>query len=905
MSWKKFWQRKRRDDDFAREVNAHLDHEVDLNLARGMTREDARAAALRKFGNVTAVKERVHEMNTLRIIESLRQDLRHGIRWLTLNPGFSLVALLSLALGIGANTAIFQLIDAVRIRTLPVPNPDELAEVRIAPPRSRTGNFSSRRPELTYPLWERIRSRQQTFSGLFAWSTTTFDLSSGGEARNADGLWVSGEFFDVLRLAPARGRLLRPDDDVRGCATAGAVISYGFWQREFGERDSAIGSRITLDGRPFEIIGITPAGFFGMEVGRTFDVALPLCSRGMWPSSDEGGVAGPDPFTNRWEWWLAVAGRLKGGVTLTQASADLRGISAGMFEETVDPRYAVADATNYKQKKLESSPAGTGVSRLRIQYATPLWILLATTGLVLLIACANIANLMLARANARQREISIRLAIGASRMRLVRQLLAESALLASLGAALGLFAAREISRFLIVFLSSDSTRLMLPLEMDWRVLAYTAGLVVTTCLIFGLVPALRGTRVGTGAAMKASGRGMTPDRQRFGLRRTLVVGQVAVSLVLLVGALLFARSLRNLMNTESGYRPDGVLFVTVDLQRLRFEAERRLVVLDRLLADLRSTAHVEIASVVSHTPMVHGWNDNVRSKNEGDNASYVLSNFERVGDHYFQTIGTTLIAGRDFDPRDTKSSPPVAIVDQAFANKVLNTQNPIGGRFEVQAAPGGMAKAYEIVGVVENVKYSDLRTEFIPTAYLSDAQKPSPDETKTFVIRSSAPLTALTSALSETIRNVNPAIGIQFQPFNTIIRGSLQSERLMATLSTFFGLLAAVLATIGLYGTLSYSVSQRRNEIGIRIALGADRGRLVRMILVEAFGLLVAGLTAGTVASFFATRTASALLFGLEPHDPLTIVGAISMLAIVTLLASYLPARRAASLEPTAVLREE
>jgi predicted permease len=358
------------------------------------------------------------------------------------------------------------------------------------------------------------------------------------------------------------------------------------------------------------------------------------------------------------------------------------------------------------------------------------------------------------------------------------------------------------------------------------------------------------------------------------------------------------------LNLESGFRPDGVLFVGVDLQRMKADPERRRVIYDQLFEALEKIPQVETASTVSHTPMVSGWNDNVRSSTQPD-GQYTLSNFERVSSKYFQAVGTRLIAGRDFDRRDTLFSPKVAIVDEAFAQKVLPGRAAIGARFQMEVRPGDPRLEYEVIGVAQNVKYSNLRDEFIPTAYVADDQEDYTRESKVFVVRSNASLTALIPAITEGIRNVNPAIGIEFQPFKTIIGDSLVRDRLMATLTSFFGLLAAVLATIGLYGTLSYSVTQRRNEIGIRIALGAARNQVVRMILSEAFVLLTAGLVLGTVATFYATRTASTLLFGLEPNDPLTISASVVLLAAITLAASYVPARRAAGLEPSSVLREE
>src|SRR5262249_47753473 len=411
-----------------------------------------------------------------------------------------LIAVITLAVGVGANTAIFQLLNAAQLRSLPVRNPEELAEAHIAEPRSYPGNYNGRRPELTNPLWEEVREKQQAFSGVFAWGTATFDLSPRGEQRfTEDGLWVSGDFFNVLGVRPLLGRVFTQADDRRGCGSPGVVISHAFWQRAFGGDASVLGRKIMLDGHPLEIIGVTPAGFFGVEVGRNFDVAVPICAEAL--INGEG-----NRLDRRSAWWLSVMGRLKPGWTLQQATAHLNSISAGIFQDTVHPGYTAETAEKYRGFKLEALPAGSGVSSLRTQYNKPLALLLAIAGLVLLIACANLANLMLARASARQREIVVRLALGATRARLVRLLLIESLLLAMLGAGAGAWGAEYLSRYVVSLISTEIQPLFVALDMDWRVLGFTAGVAILTCVLFGLAPAVRATRVTPGEMMKSGGR---------------------------------------------------------------------------------------------------------------------------------------------------------------------------------------------------------------------------------------------------------------------------------------------------------------------------------------------------------------------------------------------------------------
>jgi len=901
MSIKRFFHRSRWDDERARELEAHLAIETDDNIARGMTPEDARLAAQRKLGNRTLVREDIYQMNTISFLDSAWRDLRYGARLLRLNPSFAIVAILSLALGVGANTAIFQLLDAVRLRTLPVKDPQQLVEVRIGQTTGgRTGSFMSRRPMMTNPLWEQVRDHQQTFSSAFAYANVGFNLTNGGEARYAMGVWASGDFFSTLGVPVLLGRTLTAADDRRGCQSPPAVISYGFWQREYGGSPSAIGRSVMLDGHAYDIVGVTPASFFGVEVGRTFDVVVPLCAEALSRGA-RSGLEKPDV------WFLAVFGRLKPGATLEQATSQLASVSPPIFKTTLPPRYGAEDAKNYLTFKLAAFPAGTGVSSLRRDYESPLWLLLATTGLVLLIACANLANLMLARATAREREVAVRLAIGASRGRIVRQMLAESLLMAAIGAACGAALAQWLSRFLVEFLNTDNNRIFVALSLDWRIFAFTASLAAVTCLIFGLLPAIRATGTSPGVAMKAGSRGSTDTRERFGVRRVLVVAQVALSLVLVVGALLFVRSLRNLMTLDAGFNQDGIVIASLDMRRTGVPPEQLPPVFESITARLAALPGVESAANAFIVPVSgSGWNNSVVIN--GKKPKNAVVNFNSVSAGYFKTMGTPILMGRDFDARrDTTTSEKVVIVTESFVKKYLDGQDPIGQGFQIEEPPGVPRPRFQIVGVAKDTKYTDLRESFGPIGFFPASQADEKDMSPFLqvVVRSSAPLATITSEVSSAVTEINGSIILQFDTMRNQVRESLLRERLMATLSGFFGALAGLIATIGLYGVMSYMVARRRNEIGIRMALGADRRDVVRMVMREAGLLLGAGLVVGGVMAVMAARAASTLLFGLQPGDPSTLVMSAAALGAVAMLASYLPALRASRLEPTEALREE
>ena len=893
MSWMRFLRRRRWDEERARELASYLEEEIAENIGRGLTPEDARIAAHRKLGNATLIREEIYEMNTIGFLETVWQDFRYGARVLRRNPTFAVVAILTLALGTGANAAIFQLVDAVRLRTLPVKDPQQLVEIRIdSRDQGRTGQFTGRRPMLTHGIFQQIRDQQQAFSSIMAWSTNVFDLAGGGEAKPAEGLWVSGTFFETLGVQPSIGRLIGSADDVRGCSAPGAVISHGFWQRNYGGNPSVVGQTILLDGLRFDIIGVTRDRFFGVDVGRSFDVALPLCSEPMFRGA-RSGLDKPD------SWFLASIGRLKPGWTIDQARTQLQAISPGIFKDTLPPRYVPDDAKAYLNFLIDPTEAGTGVSSLRRQYSTPLWILLGVTGLVLLITCANLANLMLARATARGREIGVRLAIGASRRRIVRQMLSESLLLALAGAAAGLLVAGWLSAFLVKFLSTDSTPLFLDLNFDWRIFAFTAAVASAACLLFGLAPALRATGGSTASVLGT--RTSTDGRERFTLRRVLVVVQVALSLVLLVGALLFTSSLRNLLSLDPGFRQHGVLVVNLDLRRANVAAEARRPLFNSIVDRVAAVPGVKRAAEAFIAPVSgSGWNNRVMLDGKVQEG---MVNFNAIGPGYFEAMGTRFVAGRDFNTHDGPGSGHVAIVNELFAKKFFGGSDPLGRMFQVEALTAG--PRYQVIGVVGDTKYTDLREEMPPIAYLSVLQETETVPFLQVVVHSAIGAAGVTSGITQVVRDINPAITVQYSPMERLIQNSLVSERLMAALSGFFGGLAVLIATIGLYGVMSYVVARRRIEIGIRMALGADRGAVIRMVVADAGRLLAIGLVAGLVLAVLGGKSASTLLYGLQPWDPATLALSAAGLGAVALLASWFPAFRASRVSPTAALRQE
>ena len=879
-----------------RELEFHLAELTDELVAGGMTSESARREARLRFGNPVVHRERARDRDILPWLESLGADVRYAWRSLRASPGFAVVAILSLGLAIGANTAIFTLIDAVMLRSLPVANPEEL--VRVMTP-ARDGSLGEGGDNFTNPIWEALRDRQDVFSGAFATADERFDLAGGGESRPVQGAWVSGGYFAALGVRPAAGRLLAPADDHRGCAPV-AVVSHDFWRSEYGGSPGAVGKTLSLNGHPFQIVGVAAAGFSGVNVGRASRVYVPLCTMPMV-------LGNPGALDERSTWFLYIFGRRRPEMTTEEAGRRLAALAPAVFRATVPGDCPPRAQAEFARTRLTAVPAATGYSGVRGQYRAPLVALMAAVGLVLLIGCANVAGLLLARASSRRHEVAVRIAIGAGRGRLVRQLLTESLLLSLLGAAVGLLLAGAATRLMPGYMEMRGEAVWLDLSIDGRVLAFTLLVATGTAVLFGLVPARRSARVDPRAAMK-NDRGIAEGHSRFGVGKALVVGQIALSLVLVVGAGLLLGTFRRLDALDPGFRPAGVVLASLDMAPAGYPQEELPRVKRQILEHVRATPGVESASASVFTPLSGGaWNglvevDGFTPADPLDAEVY----FNGVSDDFFSTLGATLLTGRDFGAGDVAGSPPVAIVNESFMKKFFHGANPVGRRVTVKNPHVGEDDLLQVVGVVRDTKYRSMREGRLPLVFRPLGQLDGPERPAMEVaLRGRGTEAALMRTATAAVGEVNGSISIRYKTLEAQMDASLVRERLLAMLSGLFGGLALLLAVVGLYGTMAYSVVRRRSELGIRIALGAGRTRVMRLVLGEAGRLVGAGLLLGGVAALLTTRWIAPFLFGLTPADPTTWAISALALAAVSVTACALPAWRAARLDPNAVLRAE
>jgi putative ABC transport system permease protein len=888
------FQRPAVEQELDDELRDHLDQQIRQNIARGMTPQDARYAAQRAMGGIELQKEKCRDVRRMNFLEDLWQDLRYGLRILGRTPMITAVAILSLALGIGANTAIFSMMDAVLLRLLPVQNPQELVQLRIAAQKSgREAN-----PYFTNPLWEHIRDHQDIFSRAFAWSEARFDLAQGGAVHYANGVWVSGGFFDGLGLHPAVGRLLSPADDERGCPGA-AVLGYTFWRDQYGAQENAVGSTLSLNGHSFQVIGVAPRGFFGLEAGTKFDVAIPICAATIFN--------GKDYLDRRSTWWIRLMGRLKPGIEPEQLKARLRAFSPQVFAAALPLDWPKDEQQDFLRRMLVGQATPNGPSYLRRQMEKPLYVVTAVVALVLLIACANIAALMLARAAVREKEIAMRRALGASPMRLIRQLLTECILLSSAGALLGMLFARWGNAVLLRYMSTGGNEVFFDLSLNARVLAFTATVAVLTGVLFGVFPAFRSTRISLTSAMKGIRAAEGETQVRFRAGKWMVASQMALSLVVLVAAGLFLRSLVKLTTLDLGFDRQDVLVVNANLKTAKVAPERRLETYDQIEAALRAVPGTVSVGRSWRIPVTgYEWNQYVLLDRPGaPKGDDSLVYFNHISPGYFATLRTPLLAGRDFQPTDTKTSPPVTVVNETMARKFFPAANPVGKTFRIDNGERKGSTTFRIVGLVKDSKYESLREDTFPQAFFPISQIPGDDDTEYYEIRSAVRPQTQVSAVQQAVAHVNKGISLEFQTLAQRVDDSIVQDRLLAMLSGFFGALALLLAMVGLFGSLSYAVTQRNTEFGVRMALGAEPASILRLVLRDVALVLAAGVTVGVAVSLAGARLLQSLLFGLPARDTFTLLAAVGVLSAVALVAGYLPARRAMRVDPMVALRYE
>jgi predicted permease len=826
------------------------------------------------------------------LVDELAADLRHGVRQIARNPGFTAVAVLTLALGIGANTALFSIFNSLILRPLPVRDPDRLALLSA-------GSWS-------YPIWNEIRTREtELFDGTYAWSNQRFDLSAGGQAEPVDGAYVSGRFFDVLGVTAIRGRMLTPADDgaapdaSRGAEGPVAVISHRLWRQRFAGVDDIVVRQLSVQRIPFTIVGVMPRGFFGADVGRMTDVMVPFAAEPL--------IRGPESrLAAKNSWWLQIMARLKPGQSLEQANAALRVIQT-----------RITEGASRQIQPFTLVPAATGNSSLRNRFERPLLAMVVAVGLVLLVACANIASLVLARTLARRHEFSVRLALGSSRWRIARLLLIESLIVAVTGAAVGLAFASWSSALLVRQLSTWQSTVSLDLGLDWRVLAFTAALACLSALIAGVAPVLGLKTVAAGEALKESGRGIASGG-RFSVRGTIVVVQIAVSFVLVVAAGLFLHTFASLNRLPLGFVPGPLLVAELNLQTGGGPAEQRNARVERLRDATAAVPGVRSAAVSSVRLFTGGGTSSgMIAINDGEmNRIRPSLWLNGTTPGWFQTMGMQLRSGRDFEIGDRVGSRPVAIVNETFVRRFMAGtpasapggapagKQPIGQTVRLGFEPG---TRYEIVGVVGDSVYTTPREGMLATMYVAMAQR-KPSEfwpTVLLTVNMAGTRTTVERDVAEALRRTDPAIAFTFGTFDQLIEATVTQERLIALVSAFFGGLALLLAAVGLYGVVAHAVRARQKEIGLRIALGATPSSILR-ILFESVGLLIAaGLVLGVAGSLWAARFVEALLFQLAPRDPATFGGAAAVLIAVGVIAAWLPAHRAARIDPVAALRTD
>jgi len=883
------------------ELRFHLDREIESNLASGLSEEQARLAAIRSFGSVDRSKEECRDARGVTLIEDLLRDVRYSTRLLIKNPTFTLIAVLTLALGIGANTAIFSLLDAVLLKSLPVKEPDKLVLFGNGGGGGLTDGIPDESTDLfSYPFYQDVRQHNEVFSDLGALLSMTWTVhgkvNNGGEGNEPERLevqLVSGSYFSVLGIAPRLGRLINDADDKSSGISPVAVVSHAWWQKRMAGDQSVIGKSISIDKTQYTIVGVGPQSFTGTTVGQAPDLWIPLAMENQMPPAHWNGR------NNKIAQSLYLIGRLKDGVSTGQASATVNVLFKRFLDDIVGTAPSAKTLQDIQRAHVELTPVGKGISGVRREFALPLKILMIVVAVVLLISCANIANLLLARAAVRQKELALRIALGARRLGLIRQLITESLLLAGIGGAAGFVLAWWGSNLLIM-MASNGPRL-LPLDVTPNLRLFTFSLIasVASALIFGAIPALHATRVDLNATLKG-GKGALQANSQSRIGKALVVAQVALSLILMVGAGLFVRTLINLQRIPTGFNEKNVLLFEIDtattgyndtqIGNLFVEAEDRV----------KHLPGVEAASFSFFTFHQGSWNSPIYTNDQTglqDDDTVVRQNL--VGEDYFKAMGVPLVNGRVFQKSDTHEAQKVAVVSETMAQRFYPNSSAIGKHFGKSA---DKRDEIEIVGVVKDVKYQNLTERTRPMVYYHLPQRPEP--VSNLVLRLSNPPETVIPEVRRTLRELNSNLPVDdVSRFSDFVSRSLVQQKLVARLAAFFGLLALMLACIGLYGVLSYSVARRRNEIGIRMALGASTFDVLKLVLRNGMRLTLIGLALGVAGAMVLTRLVATLLFGVTTTDASTFISVSLTLIAVALIACYIPARRATRVDPLTALR--
>jgi macrolide transport system ATP-binding/permease protein len=910
VRWK-FRGRKQRDADLDDEIAHDLALEAEEKVRSGMPRQEAEHASHRDFGNVLLLKEGLREMWGWTSLERLAQDLRYAWRTLLKNPLFAAMAVLSLALGIGANTAIYSFMDAILMRTLPVQHPRELIILNwrskgfpeVAHGMSGSwfndpgiGYTSRNQP---FPAFELLRTNNTALASLFAFADAgRLNLIVQGQAELAEGQFVSGGFFSGLGVTSAAGRLINQDDDRVG-ATPVVVISYNYWRRRFAESRGAIGQSILIDNTPFTIAGVSAPGFFGVNPARAQDIFIPLHAFPLFATNQK--VEAQRRFLDGNYYWAEIMGRLRPGIRLDQAQAAF----APQYHQ-----FIAGTASTQKEKAdlpaLLVEEGGAGLDSLRRQYSKPLFILMTMVGLILAIACANVANLLLARATARRREIAVRLSLGAGRLRVIRQLLTESVLLASIGGLLGVGVAALGIRFITWLLANGRDNFTLHANLSWPVLGFTSALTLLTGIVFGLVPAVQATKVDLTPALKetraSARRGWM---RRINLSQMLVVSQIGISLLLVVAAGLFVRTLSNLHAVDLGFNRENVLLFSLNARQAGYKDAAITQFYAGLWRRFREIPAVRDVSL-SDFPLVSNSGSQIGVRIPGvpppaDREPGASS--LKVGPSFFTAMQIPILLGREIGERDISGSARVAVINELFAKKYFGDTNPVGRRFGLG---DDESTDIEIIGVAKTARYSSLKRDIPPLIYIPYSHDPRSVSRMSFEIRTVGDPLASVSAIRQIVHQADPRVpvlGVNTQ--SRQIDQTIGQERTFADLGAGFAALALLISCVGLYGTMAYTVARRTSEIGIRMALGAERRRIIWMVLREVLSLVAAGLGIGLAVTWGTTRYIESFLFGMKHHDPLAISLSAGVLVAASILAGYAPASRASRIDPITALRHE